>query len=128
MELKVNQELLEAVKALRKATQVVAKLIESDNEMEDFVSTSKAIKILNLDSNKPLINRVKNGTFKHGVHYRKVGYRNLQFNIRKCQEFFAIAPEKREWRYFKEDGAIGLLTRFTAISKACFCCASVIQR
>ena len=94
----MNQELVEAVKALTKATELVAKLIEIDNDLEDFVPTSKAVKIMNLESNKPLLNRVKNGTFKHGVHYRKVGYRNLQFNIRKCQEFFAIAPEKREWR------------------------------
>lgn len=94
----MNNELIEAVKALTQATQLVAKLIESDNQLEDFVPTSKAVEILNLDSSKPLLNRVKNGTFKHGIHYRQVGRRNMQFNVRKCQEFFTIAPEKRELR------------------------------
>ena len=94
----MNQELVEAIKALTEATKLVAKLIEIDKELEDFVPTAKAVESLKLDSNKPLLNRVKNGTFKHGVHYRRVGLRNLQFNVRKCQEFFATAPEKREWR------------------------------
>ena len=94
----MNHELLEAVKAPTQATQLVAKLIESDNQLEDFVPTSKAVEVLNLDSSKSLLNRVKNGTFKHGIHYRKVGRRNLQFNVRKCQEFLAMAPEKREIR------------------------------
>ena len=94
----MNQELVEAVKALTEATKLVAKLIEIDKELEAFIPTSKAVEALKLDSSKPLLNRVRNGTFKHGVHYRKVGRRNLQFNVRKCQEFFAIVPEKREWR------------------------------
>lgn len=94
----MNQELIEAVRALTKATELVAKLIENEKELEEFAPTAKAVEILNLDSSKPLLNRVKNGTFKHGTHYRKVGSRNLQFNLRKCQEFFSAAPEKREWR------------------------------
>jgi hypothetical protein len=95
---KVNQELLEAIKALTEATKVIAKLIEIDKELEEFVPTCQAVKALKLDSSKPLLNRVRNGTFKHGIHYRKVGRRNLQFNVRKCEDFFAMAPEKRERR------------------------------
>jgi response regulator of citrate/malate metabolism len=94
----VKQELVEAIKALTEATKLIAKLIQIDNDVEEFVSTSQAVEALKLDSRKPLLNRVRNGTFKHGIHYRKVGRRNLQFNVRKCHEFFAIAPEKREWR------------------------------
>lgn len=94
----MNQELIEAVKALTEATRLLAKLIEADKEIEQFVPTSQAVEALKLDSSKPLLSRVKNGTFKHGIHFRKVGRRNLQFNVRKCQDFFAIAPEKREWR------------------------------
>jgi len=98
MQPKVNEELVEAVKALTMATQLVAKLIEIEKEIEEFVPTTKAVEVLGLDSSKPLLSRVKNGTFKHGIHYRKIGRRNLQFNLRKCQEFFTMAPEKREWR------------------------------
>jgi len=67
----MNYELVEAIKALTEATKLVAKLIESDKELEEFVPTSEAVEVPNLDSSKPLLNRVKNGIFKHGVHYRK---------------------------------------------------------